>query len=83
MKVTLSPEHERFVNEKIAGGVYASVDEAVRDGLESLRWREEFQRKIKEGLAELERGEGIAGERAFAELREMKRETLQRKGEAA
>lgn len=86
MKVTLTPEHERYVNEQIARGRYASADEAVRDGLESLQRREEFQRKIKEGLAELERGEGIPADQAFAEIDEMKRRYLEqrmRKGEAA
>ena len=41
MKVSLSPEVQRLIEEKVGTGRYRSADEVVREGLELLRRRDE------------------------------------------
>jgi len=40
MKISLSPELERLIAEKVKSGRYHSADEVVREGLKLLRERE-------------------------------------------
>jgi putative addiction module CopG family antidote len=40
MKISLSPDVERLIVEKLKSGQYQSADEVVREGLELLRERE-------------------------------------------
>jgi putative addiction module CopG family antidote len=40
MKISLSPEVERLIEEKLRTGHYRSADEIVREGLELLQERE-------------------------------------------
>jgi len=40
MKISLSPEVERLIAEKVSSGRYHSADEVVREGLELLQERE-------------------------------------------
>jgi len=40
MKISLSPEIERLITEKVQTGRYRSADEVVREGLELLQERE-------------------------------------------
>ena len=72
MNVSLTPELERWVSERV-GGRYKSASEVVREGLRLLQEREEehrarleaLRRDIQVGLDELDRGEGVDGEEAF------------------
>lgn len=41
MKISLSPEIERLIAEKVESGRYRSADEVVREGLELLEKKEE------------------------------------------
>jgi antitoxin ParD1/3/4 len=67
MDVTLTPELEQYVNEKVQSGMYPSVSEVVREGLMLLRKRDETDRikleklrqAIQIGIDELDRGEGV------------------------
>jgi antitoxin ParD1/3/4 len=75
MDVTISGDAEQFVREEVASGRYASPQEVIREGLRLLHEREARDRQqgklneqIEEGLAELERGEGIPGEQVFQGL---------------
>lgn len=40
MKISLSPDVERLIAEKVSSGRYNSADEVVREGLELLQERE-------------------------------------------
>jgi len=40
MKISLSPDVERLIAEKVSSGRYHSADEVVREGLELLQKRE-------------------------------------------
>jgi antitoxin ParD1/3/4 len=78
MNVSLTPELERFVQEKVHSGRYTSASEVVREALRLLEEHEkvqavqlaEFREEIDRRLASLERGEGIDGVTALAQLRQ-------------
>jgi antitoxin ParD1/3/4 len=64
MNVNLTPELERFVQDKVASGRYNSASEVVREGLRLLEeWEhlkltryEALKREIAVGLKQLEEG---------------------------
>ncbi len=68
MKISLSPDIERLIAEKVNSGRYRSADEVVREGLELLEKREneyenETRRPSLNGTANLAAGfEGIASD---------------------
>lgn len=43
MNVSLTPELEQYVQEKVSSGLYYSASEVVREGLRLLREREQLQ----------------------------------------
>jgi len=65
MNVSLTPELERLVNEKVQSGMYSSARDVVQEALhllnlwDKLRLRklEQLRRDIAIGLAQAERGE--------------------------
>jgi antitoxin ParD1/3/4 len=77
MSISLTPELEQMVNQKVSSGLYATPLEVIRAALHSLErqdqsqqvWLEETRDQIAAGLAQLRRGEGIPGEQVFDELR--------------
>jgi len=76
LNVSLTPELENFVASRVASGRYLTASEVVRDGLRLLEERQHLseealagvRQKIEEGLASLDRGEGLDGESVLAEL---------------
>lgn len=70
MNVSLTPELERRVAEKVDSGLYTSASEVVREGLRLLfeadelkaRRLEQLNADVQLGLDQLDRGEGIDGE---------------------
>lgn len=77
MNVSLTPELEKLVADKVGTGRYNSASEVVREALRLLEEQdqlrairlEETRKKIAEGLAALDRGEGIDGKEALDRLR--------------
>jgi antitoxin ParD1/3/4 len=80
MNVSLTPELERFVQDKVEGGRYTSASEVVREALrllerreERLREREEalkaFQAELDRRIAEADAGKVMDVDEAFAMLR--------------
>lgn len=65
MNVSLTPELETLVHEKVDSGLYTSASEVVREALRLLKERdavqmqrlEELRREIAVGLEQLKRGE--------------------------
>jgi antitoxin ParD1/3/4 len=72
MNVSLTPELERRVEERLKSGLYTSASELVREALrlffqyEAERSRQigSLDRRIREGLAQLDRGGGLPGPEA-------------------
>ncbi|MGK0441123.1 MAG: antitoxin ParD1/3/4 [Pseudohongiellaceae bacterium] len=66
MNVSLTPQLENFVKQKVAGGMYNSVSEVMREALRLLEEHDTMKKMkldalrydLKEGLNELDRGEG-------------------------
>jgi antitoxin ParD1/3/4 len=81
MNVSLTPELEKYVQSKVESGRYTSASEVVREALRLLEQKEqereaalkEFREELDRRLEELDRGEGIDGEKVFARLREKSR----------
>lgn len=76
MEINLKPELEQFLQEKLNNGQYNTLDEAINEGVELLKRREEIyqgrfeelQKEIMIGLTASERGEVIDGELLFQNL---------------
>ncbi len=87
MNISLTPELKEFVDAKVEGGFYTSASEVVREGLRLLAEehqikelrRQEFRERVRVGLEELKRGEGVDGDAVFdrltAELDEQEKRT--------
>ena len=81
MNVSLTPELERLVNQKVQSGMYSSAREVVSEALHLLQvWDELRQQKLEQlrkdiaiGIAQAERGEV-----APLNLEEMKRRLKRR-----
>ena len=67
MNVSLTPELERFVDEKVKSGLYNSASEVVRESLRLLRREdeieqlqlEELRRDIKNSIKQMDAGQGL------------------------
>lgn len=65
MNVSLTPELEELVNEKVASGLYNSASEVIREGLRLLKEQdelkqirqEELRREVLKGYEQSRRGE--------------------------
>jgi antitoxin ParD1/3/4 len=77
MNVSLTPELERRISQKVESGLYTTASEVVREGLRLLFEGDEtrenrsatLRAQIDLGLEQLDRGEGIGGEEAREMLR--------------
>ena len=79
MNVSLTPELERRIAERVNGGLYTTASEVVREALRLLfeadeegeRRRAQFDAEIQVAIDELERGEGIDADEAFRRVTEV------------
>ena len=62
MNVSLTPELERLVNEKVESGLYQTASEVVREALRLLKERdqarEQLRADVQAGFGQLARGGG-------------------------
>jgi antitoxin ParD1/3/4 len=78
MNVSLTPELELLVHEKVKSGRYLSASEVVREALRLLEERDRIREtrllalrsEIAVGIEQGDKGEVIDGEEVFRELRE-------------
>ena len=67
MNVSLTPELEKLVNERVRSGMYSSASEVVREALRLLNDQEksrqqkleELRKQIQIGIDQIERGEVV------------------------
>ena len=66
MNVSLTPELEKFVNDKVKTGLYNSASEVVRESLRLLRRQDELEqlqldelrREVRSSMEQMDAGEG-------------------------
>ncbi len=76
MTITLPPQLEKQVQEKVATGEYDSPFDVLRDGLRLIEERDRrkaerlamLREESQVGIDQLDRGEGIDADVVFAEL---------------
>lgn len=76
INVSLTPEWDKFINDRVASGRYQTASEVVREALRLLEREEadraaaleEVKRKIQAGLDQAKRGELLDGEEVFRKL---------------
>ena len=68
MNVSLTPELERLVNEKVESGLYQTASEVVREALRLLKERDQardqLRADVRAGFDQLARGESRAYDKA-------------------
>ena len=68
MNVSLTPELEQLVNEKVQSGLYQTASEVVREALRLLKERdharEQLRADVQDGFDALARGEGRTYDKA-------------------
>src|SRR5215813_3895711 len=91
MNVSLTPELDEYVAEKVRSGLYSSASEVIREGLRLLREQEELRRirlqelkrEISIGLEQLENGQGKTYTSAASLIKDVKAEGRKRRTAAA
>jgi len=81
MNVSLTPELEQWVDERVRSGRYASASEVIREALRLLevqeaakqRRLETVRQKIDRGLGELKEGKGINPDEARSRIHAARR----------
>jgi antitoxin ParD1/3/4 len=77
VNISLTPELEKLIYEKVRSGLYNSASEVIREALRLLHERDQVRQqeleavraKINRGLEQLDRGEGIPESVAVRRLR--------------
>ncbi len=80
MDILLGEKWERFIASKVKSGEFRDVSHVLEEGLRLLREKDllgrvsasslaQLEQKLLQGVASLDRGEGIDGEEAFKRLR--------------
>ncbi len=80
MTIRLKPEQEDRITAAVRSGAYQSPDEVITQALEILHERDAWlvenrhhvDLKIRRGMTELDRGEGIPEDELQSHLRELK-----------
>jgi Arc/MetJ-type ribon-helix-helix transcriptional regulator len=78
MKVAVTPDLEKLIESEVQTGRFGNAEEFLKAAVEhyliardlgETYTREEIEQKIERGLAEIERGETVDGDDAFAQFR--------------
>ena len=76
LNVSLTPELDKFVQDRVATGRYQTASEVIREGLRLLEQQEQeretvlsaLKSKLKRGASQAERGEVVDGEKFLHKL---------------
>lgn len=77
MNVSLTPELEKYVHDKVSGGMYTSASEVVRESLRVMHSVEDLQKKriqelddsIAISMQQIQRGQKIAGDVSYKKMK--------------
>lgn len=79
MNVSLTPELEQYIQEKVSSGLYYSASEVVREGLRLLKEREQLQHvRLQELRQDIQAGLD-SGEATPLRMQEVKAKARQRR----
>lgn len=78
MNISLKPEQEQFIQEKLRSGKYETIDELIAEAFRLLeerdryyeKWVEETRQKVAIGIEQADRGQVTDGKVVIARLRE-------------
>jgi antitoxin ParD1/3/4 len=81
MNVSLTPELDRLVQEKVASGLYQTASEVVREGLRLLEAQDQMRTaqlaqvrsKIDRGLKQLNAGQAVSSDSAWKRIHKKRR----------
>ena len=81
LNVSLTPELERFVQDRVASGRYQTASEVIREGLRLLEQQERereatlaaLKAKLERGAAQADRGEFVDPDEVLQRIEAMKR----------
>lgn len=83
MNVTLTPDLQKLIESEVRAGHFPSAGDFLKVAVQhyiiardlgEAYSRAEVEAKIARGLAQIERGETVSGQRAFRQLRDHSRE---------
>jgi antitoxin ParD1/3/4 len=77
MNISLTPDLQKFVHDKVQSGLYTSASEVIRESLRLLNTYDELHKKrlkdlnqaINEGMVQLEKGQGIEADKIYRRLK--------------
>ncbi len=78
MNITLKPQQEKFLREKLDSGKYGTIDEVIAEAFKLLeerdkhylQWLDETRKKVAIGIEQANRGQLTDGKIVMARLRE-------------
>lgn len=81
LNVSLTPELDRFVQERVASGRYQTASEVIREGLRLLEEQERqrdaafeaLREKLRRGAQQAERGELVSAEQVLQKIDGLRR----------
>ena len=82
LNVALSPDQERFIQDRISAGRFITPEQMIAEGLRLLEEKEllrqqamdDLRREIQLGTDEADRGELVDGSEVFARIRQLSAE---------
>jgi antitoxin ParD1/3/4 len=77
MNISLTPELENYIQEKVNSGLYTSVSEVIRESLRLMHTYDDLQKHqinqlnqaIEVGLAQLKTGDKVLASEAYQRLK--------------
>jgi antitoxin ParD1/3/4 len=85
MNVSLTPELDQLVQQKVASGLYQTASEVIREGLRLLHERDamreqqirSLRQRIDRGLKHLDAGQGVPAEKAWKQIQNRRKHASQ------
>jgi antitoxin ParD1/3/4 len=91
VNISITPELDAFLQNRVQSGLYQTTSEVVREGLRLLQRQEterdeafrQLKAKLKRGAAQADAGQLLDGDEVFEELRQLIEERRRAKKKAA
>ncbi len=89
MNISLTPELENFIQEKLNSGMYTSVSEVIRESLRLMADKDKHQllqvrelnRAIDFGLQQLARGEIVSSQESYQKMKKKLKTLAEKKND--